>query len=125
MLSFDRGFVDYWSRQYVEDDKRIGGKEQELFTRVGPQVAKRGCYQKAGGHFSSHSRQVNHRLTLASARACFIETSAKSARLFIGNSYRRSAQSRAASTANRSACSSTSQPRSARFSVAIVSIVRT
>jgi hypothetical protein len=26
MLSFDRGFVDYWSRQYVEDDKRVRGK---------------------------------------------------------------------------------------------------
>src|SRR5258708_33738911 len=47
MLSFDKGFVDYWSRQYVEDDKSIGGKEQELFTRVGPRVAKRGYYQKA------------------------------------------------------------------------------
>jgi hypothetical protein len=47
LLSFDRSFVAYWSRQYVEDDKSVGGKEQELFTRVGPQVAKRGYYQKA------------------------------------------------------------------------------
>lgn len=47
MLSFDRSFVAYWSRQYVDEDKSVGGKEQELLIRVGPQVAKRGYYQKA------------------------------------------------------------------------------
>src|SRR5260370_21863773 len=47
MRSLDKGCVEYWRRPYVEDDKSIGGKEQELFTRVGPRVAKRGYYQKA------------------------------------------------------------------------------
>jgi hypothetical protein len=47
LLSFDKTFVDNWSRQYLEADKSGGGNEQELFRRVGPQVAKRGYYRIA------------------------------------------------------------------------------
>jgi hypothetical protein len=47
LLSFDKTFVDDWSRHYLEADKSGGGNEQELFGRVGPQVAKRGYYRKA------------------------------------------------------------------------------
>ena len=47
MLSLDKTFVTYWSERYIDDDIGGGGNEQELFRRVGPQVAKRGYYQKA------------------------------------------------------------------------------
>jgi len=47
LLSFDRTFVDSWSQRYLEAYRSGGRNEQELFRRVGPQVAKRGYYLKS------------------------------------------------------------------------------
>jgi hypothetical protein len=39
-MQFDRAFVSHWSRRYANS-----AKEQELLTKIGPAVARRGYYK--------------------------------------------------------------------------------